>query len=66
MVLMTAFAQAPANDVSPPITTTVRHLVTSGAAVETGWADELTQGFLLATTGTTGYVSYSGVNFDPT
>jgi hypothetical protein len=74
LVLMTAFAQAPANDhinsatvVSPPITTTVRHLLTSGAVVNTGWGEELTQGYFLAAADTTtAYVSYSGVAFDPT
>ncbi len=65
--LMTAFAQAPANHVSPPLTTTVRHLVTSGALVNTGWAEELTQGYFLAGADTTtAYVSYSKVAFDPT
>jgi hypothetical protein len=57
------------NALDKPVTT-VRHLVTSGEAVDTGWADELTQAFFLAAVDTTGrtstaYITYSGVAFDP-
>jgi hypothetical protein len=66
-----AFAAGPSVGANAPASRTIQHNITSGDVVETGWADELSQAFLMASIDTlngtsTAFVIYSGSAFDPT